>query len=63
MNDFLSNTQFPITCTSCSNTFSKRFRELETKGEIICPKCRAAVPVDRKAFQAMRKGKGRAKSF
>jgi len=57
MIDLLSNTQFPLTCPSCKNTFSKRFRELETKGEIMCPKCRAPVPVDRKSYMSMRKGK------
>jgi hypothetical protein len=61
-NDFLSNTQFPITCPGCGNTFSKRFRELETKSEIICPKCRMPVPVDTKAFTSIRKGR-RGKSF
>ena len=31
MIDLLSNTQIPVTCPSCNNIFSKRFRELETK--------------------------------
>ena len=56
MIDLLSNTQYPLTCPSCKTTFSKRFRELETKSEILCPKCRARVPVDRKSFKSMRKG-------
>ena len=58
MIDLLSNTQFPITCPGCNNTFSKRFRELETKAEVICPRCRTRVPVDRKAVKSMRKGRG-----
>jgi Zn-finger nucleic acid-binding protein len=61
MIDLLSNTQFPVTCPSCNNTFSKRFRELETKSAITCPRCRAAVPLDRSTFKSMRKG--RAKTF
>ena len=61
MIDLLSNTQVPVTCPSCNNTFSKRFRELETKSKIACPRCRAAVPLDTKSFKAMRKG--RAKAF
>jgi ribosomal protein L37AE/L43A len=59
MIDLLSNTQFPVTCPSCKNTFSKRFRELETKAEIACPKCHAAVPLDRESFKVMRKGQGK----
>ena len=61
MIDLLSNTQIPVTCPSCNNTFSKRFRELETKASITCPRCRAAVPLDTKQFKSMRKG--RAKAF
>ena len=61
MIDLLSNTQVPVTCPSCKNTFSKRFRELETKSEIACPRCRAPVPLDTKSLKAMRKG--RAKAF
>ena len=57
MIDLLSNTQFPVTCTHCNNTFNKRFRELETKTEITCPRCRKAFPVDRNKFKAVRKGK------
>jgi len=60
MIDLLSNTQFPVTCPSCNNTFSKRFRELETKSEIPCPKCHAPVPLDTKAFKSMRKGRTKA---
>ena len=59
MIDLLSNTQFPVTCPSCNNTFSKRFRELETKSAIACPKCHAAVPLDTKSFKVMRKGQGK----
>ncbi len=59
MTDLLNNSQFPITCPSCSNTFSKRFRELETKAEIACPRCRKPVAVDTGRFKAMRKGGGR----
>jgi Zn-finger nucleic acid-binding protein len=59
MVDLLSNTEFPVTCPSCNNTFSKRFRELETKAEVSCPRCRAAVPLDRNTFKAMRKGQGK----
>lgn len=61
MIDLLNNTQFPLTCPSCNNTFNKRFRELETKAEITCPRCHKPVPVDTKSFRSMRKG--RAKSF
>lgn len=56
MNDLLSNTQFPVKCPSCSNTFRKRFRELETKTAITCPLCRKPVPVDSERFKSMRKG-------
>lgn len=61
MIDLLSNTQVPVTCPSCGNTFSRRFGELETKKEIACPRCHKAVPLDTKSFKAMRKG--RAKAF
>ena len=61
MIDLLSNTEFPVTCPNCSNTFNKRFRELETKTELTCPRCRTPFPVDRKSYKAMRKG--RAKTF
>ena len=56
MIDLLSNAQFSVTCPSCNNTFSKRFRELETKTAITCPLCRKPVPVDRERFKSMRKG-------
>ena len=61
MIDLLSNTQYAVTCPHCNNTVNKRFRELETKTEITCPRCRTPFPVDRKSFTSMRKG--RAKSF
>jgi hypothetical protein len=61
MIDLLSNTQFPVTCPKCNNTFNKRFRELETKTEITCPGCRTPFAVDRKSFKGMRKGQ--TKSF
>ena len=61
MIDLLSNTQIPVTCPSCNNTFSKRFRELETKASIPCPRCHAAVPLDKNQFKSMRKG--RSKTF
>ena len=61
MIDLLSNTQFTVTCPNCNNTVSKRFRELETKTEITCPRCRTPFPVDREGFKSMRKGQ--TKSF
>jgi len=60
MIDHLSNTQFAVTCPACNNTFSKRFRELETKSEIPCSKCHAPVPLDTNALKAMRKGRQKA---
>ena len=59
MIDLLSNTQIPVTCPSCNNTFSKRFSEVESKTQIACPKCRAAIPLDRESFRSMRKGRGK----
>ena len=56
MIDLLSNTEFPVTCPNCNNTFKKRFRELETKTEITCPGCRVAFALDSKKFKSMRKG-------
>jgi DNA-directed RNA polymerase subunit RPC12/RpoP len=60
MIDLLSNTQFTVTCPSCNNAFSKRFRELETKSAVACPRCRARVPLDRKSFKALRRGRAKA---
>ncbi|MGZ8154792.1 MAG: hypothetical protein ACXW2I_06315 [Burkholderiales bacterium] len=59
MNDLLSNTQYPVTCPNCSSTFNRRFRELETKTEITCPRCRKPFPVDRKSFTSVRKNRGK----
>jgi len=59
MIDLLSNTQVPVTCTSCNHAFSKRFSEVEGKTELPCPKCRAMIPMDREAFRSMRKGKAK----
>jgi uncharacterized Zn-finger protein len=61
MIDLLSNTQFTVACPNCSNNVTKRFRELETKSEITCPKCLKAFPLDRKRFKSLRKGQ--TKSF
>ena len=60
MIDLLSNTQYPVTCPNCNNTFTRRFRELETKTELTCPGCRKPFPVDRSKFKSVRKGQKKA---